>query len=305
MRIISLIASATEIVCSLGLEKYLVGRSHECDWPPSVEALPKCSEPKINIHTSAIEIDRQVKDVVRDSLSVYRVFKDKLKELKPDIIVTQDQCEVCAVSLKDVEEAVCDWVEYTPKLVSLRPMDLNDLYEDIYRVGRAAAVETKAEEVVGSMKARMKAISQKTPKRDKPIRLASIEWVEPLMAAGNWVPELVEMLGVENVFGEAGKHSPYMTFEDLRREDPDVMIVMPCGWDIERTKEEMPVLQKLDGWRDLKAVREGQVYLTDGNFYFNRPSPRVVESLEIMAEILYPQTFNFSHHGAGWQCWGK
>lgn len=301
MRIVSLIASSTEICCALGLEQQLVGRSHECDFPPSVEALPACSEPKIDIHTSAVEIDRQVKDVVRDSLSVYRVHKDKLKALNPDLIVTQDQCEVCAVSLKDVEAAVCDWLEGRPKIVSLKPENLDDLFASIKQVGKAAGVLDKAELVVAQLKSRMQAIVDRVPSVDRKPRVACIEWMEPLMAAGNWVPELVELLGADNLFGEPGKHSPWMTWDALREADPDVIIILPCGWDIPRIQVEMPVLTKLDGWSRLKAVRNNKVYLTDGNQYFNRPGPRIVESMEILAEILYPQAMNFRHQGKAWE----
>jgi len=300
MRIVSLIASSTEIVCALGLEKNLVGRSHECDYPASVEALPACSEAKIDIHASAKEIDRQVKDVVRDALSVYRVDKEALKKLNPDIIVTQDQCEVCAVSLKDVEKAVCDWVGGKPKIVSLKPENLEGLFHSIEEVGQAVGIEEKAQEFVKSLQKRMQEISDRIPKREEKIRVACIEWIEPLMAAGNWVPELVDLLGAQNLFGQAGKHSPWMTFAELREADPDIILTMPCGWGIQRTQQEMPVLEALEGWQDLRAVVNKKVYITDGNQYFNRPGPRIVESMEIMAEILYPDIFDFRHKDTGW-----
>jgi len=300
MRIVSLIASSTEIVCALGLEKNLVGRSHECDFPPSVESLPACSEPKIQINASSKDIDRQVKDIVRDSLSVYSVHKDVLKELKPDLIVTQDQCDVCAVSLKDVEQAVSDWVESKPQIVSLKADDLEGIFKSIEIVGQAAGVLDKSKEVVKRLNERMRTIEQQVPNTKNQIKIACIEWIEPLMAAGNWVPELVERLRANNLFGEAGKHSPWMTWEELKQSNPDVIMIMPCGWDIKRTQEEMFILEAQEGWEDLGAVKNGQVYLTDGNQYFNRPGPRIVESMEIMAEILYPNQFNFGHKSAGW-----
>ena len=301
MRIISLIASSTEIVCALGLQENLVGRSHECDYPSTVKSLPACSEPKIDIHTSAKEIDDQVKDVVRESLSVYRVHKDILKELKPDIIVTQDHCEVCAVSLKDVEKAVCDWLEDQPKIVSLRPENLEEIFDSITTVGKAANVEKKAAEVISNLKKRIDDIVAQVPQSESKPNVACIEWMEPLMAAGNWVPELVEHLGAKDLFGTAGKHSPWMTWEDLRKSDPDVIMIMPCGWDIARIKEEMHVLENLEGWAELSAVKNKQVYLTDGNQYFNRPGPRIVESMEIMAEILYPNIFDFGWKSRAWE----
>jgi iron complex transport system substrate-binding protein len=301
MKIVSLIASSTEIVCALGLEKNLVGRSHECDYPAAVAALPACSEPKINIHATSKEIDRQVKDVVAESLSVYRVHTDTLKKLNPDIIVTQDQCEVCAVSFKDVETAVCDWLGKKPAIVSLKPENLEDIFTSIEQVGRATNTQDRARELVSSFRKRIGDIAQKVPRREKKLRVACIEWIEPLMAAGNWVPELVDILKAENLFGEAGKHSPWMTWEELQKVDPDIILAMPCGWDIGRINQEMPILEALNGWRDLKAVKKGQVYITDGNQYFNRPGPRIVESLEIMAEIFYPDKFHFGHHKSGWE----
>jgi iron complex transport system substrate-binding protein len=301
MRIVSLLASSTEIICSLGLEQSLVGRSHECDFPPSVQSLPACSEPKIDIHASAKEIDRQVKEVVRDALSVYRVDADRLKALKPDLIVTQDQCEVCAVSIKDVERAVCHWLENKPSIVTLRPENLNGIWDSMTQVGEAAGVGNRARALMASLKQRMRAITEKVPVREPRLKAACIEWIDPLMAAGNWVPEMVNLLGADHLFGKAGEHSPWMTFDDLREADPDIIMVMPCGWDMNRSREAMPVLESQTGWNDLKAVKTKQVYLTDGNQYFNRPGPRIVESLEIMAEIFYPQTFRFGHEHQGWQ----
>ncbi len=291
MRIVSLIASATEIVCALGFESSLVGRSHECDFPPSVHSLPACSEPKFNIHGSSREIDDRVKAIVRDSLSVYKVDAQRLKDLKPDVIVTQDHCEVCAVSLKDVEAATCDWLGHSVKIVALHPNDLNDIFKGIQQVADALGAPQRGKALVAQCQKDLAEVSVQARGLANPPSVASIEWIEPLMAAGNWVPELVAMLGAQNCFGQAGQHSPWMTFEELTRKDPDVIVVMPCGWDIARTTQEMPLLVKQPGWSKLKAVRQGRVYLTDGNQYFNRPGPRIVESMRILAHVLYPHTF--------------
>ena len=301
MRIVSLIASSTEIICALGFEKSLVGRSHECDYPPAVQSLPACSQPKFNIHGTSREIDDRVKTIVRESLSVYRVDVQLLKQIQPDIIVTQDHCEVCAVSLKDVQQATCDWIGTKVKIMALHPNTLADVFHGIYDVACALGAPQNGEALITRCRQRMSSIGREALQQPNPLSVACIEWIDPLMAAGNWVPELVAMLGGQNCFGEAGKHSSWMTWEQLRDADPGVIAVMPCGWDIERSRREMTILTQKPGWQDLKAVRQGRVYLTDGNQYFNRPGPRLVESLEILAEILYPGHFQFGHENSGWQ----
>ncbi|MCA9407268.1 MAG: cobalamin-binding protein [Candidatus Omnitrophica bacterium] len=302
MRIISLIASATEIVCALGFEDQLVGRSHECDFPATVLKLPACSEPKINIHTTSAEIDRQVKEVVRDSLSVYRVDVEQLKCLNPDVIITQDHCEVCAVSLKDVEAAVCNWLDSRPQIVSLRPDALKDIWLGIEQVAAALGNCDKGKQLVQDLKDQMQAIVKQIPQNHTKPTVACIEWIDPLMAAGNWIPELVAMAGAIDVFGVAGKHSPWMTFAELQKKDPDYIITMPCGWDIERTREEMYLLTEQKGWSELKAVKSNRVFITDGNQFFNRPGPRVVESLQILTEILYSRnTSSLQFKMKAWQ----
>jgi iron complex transport system substrate-binding protein len=299
-RIVSLIASSTEIVCALGLEAELVGRSHECDFPPSVKRLPACSEPKIDVTASSREIDRQVKEIVRDGLSVYRIHAETLRKLKPDVILTQIQCEVCAVSEQDVMDAVRAWVGYPPQIVSLEPNALEDIWRDFLRVAEALDIPERGAKLVQDCRRRMAAIADRAEQFSHRPRVACLEWIDPLMAGGNWLPELVAMAGGINIFGEAGKHSPWMNWEDLSREDPDVIITLPCGYDMERTRQELPALTGDPRWSRLKAVRNKRVYLADGNQYFNRPGPRVVESLECLAEMIHPEGFRFSHEGEGW-----
>jgi iron complex transport system substrate-binding protein len=300
-RVVSLIASATEIVCALGCEESLVGRSHECDYPPSVRRLPVCTEPLIDPSRPSGEIDRQVKAVLRQALSVYRVHTDVLQKLDPDVIITQAQCEVCAVSLKDVERSLAGWLASRPHLVSLEPNALADVGEDIKHVAEALGVPERGEALVTHLQDRIAAVAERS--RGLPPRptVACIEWIDPLMAAGNWVPELVELAGGINLFGEAGKHSPWMTWPELVARDPDVIVVMPCGFDIARSRDELPALTQRPEWSTLRAVQAGRVYLTDGNQYFNRPGPRLIESLEILAELLHPETFRFGHEGTGWE----
>lgn len=300
MRTVSLIASSTEIVYALGCGAQLIGRSHECDYPPSVTALPVCTEPKFELNGTSYQIDQRVKAILQESLGVYRVHADVLEQLQPDVIITQSQCEVCAVSLRDVEEAVCQLVSSQPAIVSLEPNGLADVWADIRRVATALDVPERGETLVSQLQGRMAVITEKAQKIEKRPFVACIEWIDPLMAGGNWMPTLVEMAGGINLFGEANQHSSWMTWETLQTADPDIIVVLPCGWDIARAREEMAVLVAKPGWNELKAVKNGRVYLTDGNQYFNRPGPRLVESLEILAEIFHPNLFDFGHQGTGW-----
>ncbi|MBI2812342.1 MAG: cobalamin-binding protein [Candidatus Melainabacteria bacterium] len=299
-RIVSLIASATEIVYALGFGSELVGRSHECDYPPQVKDLPQCTSPKFKTDGTSYEIDQRVKAILQEAVSVYRVDAALLDELAPSHIITQAQCEVCAVSLKDVEAAACDMIKSQPKIVSLEPNCLEDIWSDIDRVASALGAKQKGVDLVHAYKERMSDIQNAAAKIQTKPTVACIEWIEPLMAAGNWMPELIEMAGGVNLYGEAGKHSPWMTWEQVENDDPDFIVVTPCGFDIKRTLEEMHLLSDKPSYKSLKAVKAGHVYVADGNQYFNRPGPRAVESLEIMAEILHPTEFNFGHEGTGW-----
>jgi len=300
-RIVSLIPSATEIVCALGLADGLVGRSHECDFPESVRNLPACTEPKFNVEGSSYQIDQRVKAILQEALSVYRVDSEKLRQLRPDVIITQSQCEVCAVSLRDVEQVVCQWLDSRPKIVSLAPCSLTDVWADVRRVAEALGVSARGEEVLRGIERRLTAIAERARGLTGRPTVACIEWIEPLMAAGNWMPELVEMAGGMNLFGQSGKHSPWMEFEQLREKDPEVILISPCGFDIRRARQELQALTEKPAWANLGAVRGGRVFLADGNQYFNRPGPRLVDSLEILAELLHPLAFHFGHEGGGWQ----
>jgi iron complex transport system substrate-binding protein len=300
-RIVSLIASATEIVAALGLEDHLVGRSHECDYPPAVQRLPVCTEPKFPVDGSSAQIDQRVKTVLQEGLSVYRVHADVLRTLRPDVILTQSHCEVCAVSQRDVEEAIGQWLDARPAIVTLKPDSLADVWEDMRRAARALEVPERGEDLVRRLQQRMGAIATQACSLPQRPSVACVEWIDPLMAAGNWMPELVARAGGMDAFGTAGRHAPGMSWEQLRAADPEVIIILPCGFDMPRCHRDMPVLSKQPGWTGLRAVRSGRVFLADGNQYFNRPGPRLVESLEILAELLHPETFHFGHQGSGWE----
>lgn len=300
-RIASLIASATEIVSALGLQSDIVCRSHECDYPPSVELLPAVTEPKFDVGGSSYAIDQRIKAILSEGLSVYRVDADALKRHQPQVILTQTQCEVCAVSERDVQTALREWIGLSPAVVSLAPNALSDVWSDIRRIAAALDVAPRGEALITDLKNRISDIEHRTRDLTPGRTVACIEWIDPLMAAGNWMPELVAMAGGVNLFGRAGAHSPWMTFEQLCDADPQVILVLPCGFDIARTRQEMPALTTNPRWRSLRAVTDGQVYLLDGHQYFNRPGPRLVESLEILAEILHPDRFEFHLQKSGWE----
>jgi iron complex transport system substrate-binding protein len=300
-RIVSLLPSATEIVCALGFESQIVGRSHECDFPHSIEHLPALTSPKFNPEGTSFEIDQRVKTILSEALAVYRVDADRLRDLKPDFIVTQSQCDVCAVSMREVEEAVAQWTGTRPQIVSLAPYALRDVFADMEHVGAALGAAAHATDVVGHLRDRMSAIEERVRNSDPRPRTAIIEWIDPLMAAGNWMPELVAMAGGLNLFGKAGEHSPWMKFEEIIAADPDLILIAPCGFNMDRAAIDLPVLTARPEWPRLKAVKARKVFLGEGNQYFNRPGPRIVESLEILAEILHPELFNFGHKGPGWR----
>jgi iron complex transport system substrate-binding protein len=299
-RVVSLLASATETVAALGCEDRLVGRSHECDYPPSVARLPVCSSARIDVHAPGAQIDRQVKALLAQAVSIYAIDADQLAQLEPDLIITQTQCEVCAVSLRDVEQALCQLVDSRPRLLSVEPNDLAGIWTSIGQIAEALDVAARGSELVRRSQERIDSIRKQIAATAARPRVACIEWIDPLMAAGNWVPELVEAAGGMNLFGTAGKHSPWMTWGELVVRNPDVIVVMPCGWDIGRSRSEMHSLTERPGWQSLRAVKDERVAITDGNQFFNRPGPRIVESVEILAEILHPEAFDFSHRGRAW-----
>ena len=300
-RVVSLLPSATEIVAGLGCAGRLVGRSHECDYPSSVESLPVCTRPRIDLGGSSAAIDASVRDAVKDAVAIYQVLEDRLRSLAPDVIVTQIQCEVCAVSFEEVEAAVASWSGPETALVSLEARTLGGVYEDITRVAVVLGVSEAGHDLITTMTNRAMAVADRARELDASPSVACMEWTEPLMAAGNWIPEMVSLAGGRDLFGEAGEHAPALAWEEFLEADPEVIILMPCGFDLKRAAAEAGGLSARPGWEDLAAVGAGRVYATDANAYFNRPGPRLAESLEIMAEILHPGGFQFGHENVGWQ----
>ena len=298
-RVLSLLSSTTEIIYALGCGDRLVGRSHECDYPEEVSELPICTIPKFNVDGTSREVDDEVKSLVQSALSIYYINEKLLKELKPDIIFTQSQCEVCAVSVSDVENALKNITGLSSRVISVEPNSIEDIFNDILTIAEILNVRNKGKELVELIKAKIDSTEKIVYQKSSP-SVATIEWIDPLMAAGNWVPQLIRVAGGKNLFGEAGKHSPWVKYNDLVEQDPEIIIVMPCGYDIKKSLIEIKTLESKKGWGSLKAVRNRNVYITDGNQFFNRPGPRIIESLEILLEIIHSDFSESKHIDSGW-----
>jgi iron complex transport system substrate-binding protein len=303
-RILSLLPSTTEIAGVLGLTDRLVGRSHECTLPPGVERLPVVTEPKLDVHAPSGAIDRRVKELVREGLSVYRVDAELARTLRPTVILTQTQCEVCAVTPADLEAAACEWIGIAPRLVAVAPNTLADVLDDVVRVAEGCGVAERGRAVRAREWERIEAITRRATaaaERATWPRVASLEWIEPVMGAGNWLPELIERAGGTSVLGRGGRDAAWSSLAELTALDPDVLVVAPCGFDLARTRAEMHPLTDAPAFRALRAVREGRAFLADGFLHFNRPGPRIAESLEIYAELLWPDVIDFGHRGAAFE----
>lgn len=310
MRIVSLLASATEMIYALDCQDQLVGRSHECDYPPEVQTLPVVSKVQIDTATSSAQIDAQIRDLARNALtpesaalkalSIYAIDVDLLQKLQPDVIFTQTQCEVCAVSERDVTADLQQLTGIQPRVVSLAPYWLDDVWNDVLRVGAALEREEQAEQLVNGYKKSLIELRERTSSfEDKP-RVTVLEWLDPLIAAGNWTPELVAYAGGEHVLGQEGSHSSSLQWDELQRADPDVLILSPCGYSLARTLEDVPILRQNPTWRSLKAVRTGRVYAIDGNQYINRSGPRLIESAILLARVIWGERLGITVDDATW-----
>jgi len=289
MRIVSLLPSATEIVCSLGAADALVGVSHECDYPSDVEGLPAITSSRIDPHGSSREIDAAVRSVLHDALSIYAVDEARLAELRPDVIITQDLCEVCAVSLDDVRAAVSRLAHREDvQIVSLRPTRLGDVLDDVERVATAIDRGPVGVDVKRALQQRIDATAARAETADSRPRVVSLEWLDPLMVGGTWMPELIALAGGVAAGVAAGEPAPTIGVDQLQALAPDVVVIKPCGFSLARTLEERDVIERQVRSQLPSGV---PVYVTDGNAYFNRPGPRLVESLEIMAACTHPERF--------------
>lgn len=297
-RVVSLLPAATEIMAEIGLAHLLVGRSHECDFPPGVGKLPECTRSLVVSEGDSRAINDSVRLAEGRGLSLYEVDGAKLRSLRPSVILTQAQCDVCAVSDEEVRRALGVGLEGV-ELVSLAPRRFADIWATMFNVASAVGGESAALTAVRRLKQRVANVIERAIPIPRKPTVACLEWLDPLMGAGNWVPEMVELGGGVPLFGVAGRHSPWIEWEAVQEANPDVIILVPCGFGIPKTRFELPALFARPGWGSLAAVRKKRVFMVDGNQYFNRPGPRLVDSLEILAAILHPSVFNCGH--AGWE----
>lgn len=289
VRIVSLLPSATEIICALGLRDDLVGVTHECDHPPSVATLPKVTRTLISCEASSHEIDRLVRQRLQTQQALYSLDMETLAHLHPDLIVTQALCDVCAVAEEEVKEAACQ-LPGTPRVLNLEPMSLNDVFDSLLMVGEATGRDALAKEASAQLKARVEQIAARTRRAvHERARVVHLEWIDPPFNAGQLTPELIELAGGIDCIGNRGKPSCTISWQTVLGAQPDVLFVAICGFDIERSLKDMPILEAQPGWFELPCVRQNRIYVADGHQYFNRPGPRLVDSLEMLAHALYPQ----------------
>jgi iron complex transport system substrate-binding protein len=298
MRIVSLLASGTELVAALGLGDRLVGRSHECDHPEWVKTLPALSRPTFDIHGTSGEIDARVREKLRSGAPLYEIDEDALAALAPDILITQTHCEVCAVSPADLVQGVGAKLE-RHQVVALSTGTIDGILEGFIHVAEVLGVAEAGRRLVSDLRARLAAVEKLTRPLPRP-RVACLEWIDPLFAMGNWGPEIVEIAGGEALLGSPGAHSTTLPFEALVEADPEVIVVAPCGFGLERTLAELPRLTDRPGWFELAAVRTGRAFAADGNLFFNRSGPMLFETPELLAEMLHPTHFA-PRHGALWR----
>ena len=315
LRIVSLLPAATEIVAALGLQPNLVGRSHECDEPADVASLPALTAPRIDATASSREIHEQVGRAVTNptsagpaaacnaggSSSLFALDVDSLERLAPDLILTQAACDVCAIAAADVEAAARRMAR-PPRVVALAAENLAGIWADILAVGAATGRLARAREVVARLQARCDSVACRIRARaratgSRPPRVAVIEWLDPPMAAGNWVPELVCLAGGDDPLGHPGGHSHWITWDDVAAADPDVVVLVPCGFPLDRVVAEASSTAVQPHLQRLRASREGRLWAVDGHHLFNRPGPRLVDSLEVLAAILQPGAFQFPATG--------
>jgi iron complex transport system substrate-binding protein len=288
MRVVSLLPSATEIVYALGIEP--VGVSHECDYPPAARDLPAVEHSRVDADADSAEIDRQVREAADDS-GVYGIDRERLATLDPDLIVSQGICDVCAVDEVRVRAAV-EELGLDAEVLTTDPHSLADVLADVERIGAALGRQERATEVVGRLDRRVEAVERRAAAADGRPRVAVLDWTDPVMVAGHWIPGMVDLAGGRYGMAERGERSRPREWSDLRSYDPEVLVVAPCGFGLEQTAENRTDLTDREGWADLTAVRDGRVYAVDGNHYVNRPGPRLVDTLEFLAGTVHPERFD-------------
>ena len=300
MRIVSLLPGATELVCALGAQRELVGRSHECDWPAEVRQLPALTAPTFDSAASSAQIDADVRRLMGERKPLYRVDVQRLLQLKPDVLITQVHCDVCAPGPEDIARDAPSDSTSMPRMISMQASTVDGIFEDLCRVANAINRARECEELVHGIQEELNETSRRVMYLDRPT-IACIEWIDPIFIMANWTPKLVEIAGGVPLLGQSGVHSAAMNWDQVRNANPQFILVAPCGFDIARTKREMHILAAQPGWTDLTAVRNGRVFIADGNRYFNRAGPSLFDSAQILAQILHPQEFPPTHRGAAWE----
>ena len=287
MRIVSLLPSATEIVCALGFQDQLVGVTHECDYPPGVERLPRVTRTRVPDHATSREIDRLVRSRPDARIALYTLDEPLLRSLDPDLIVTQALCDVCAVAEDEVRAAACA-LPGECAVVDLTPRTLDGVLDAIRQVAAAVGVEDRADRVVGALASRTEAVAARSATLAHRPRVALLEWLDPPFSCGHWSPELVHLAGGVEMLGRAGEPSRTLDWREILAQAPDVVVAACCGFGVERTLADLPALEAAPGWANVPAAVSGRVYVVDGSHYFSRPGPRLVDSLEILAHALHP-----------------
>lgn len=291
MRIVSLLPSATEILYALGLGDSVVGVTHECDFPPEAARKPALIKPRVDPHAPQTEIDRQVRELVSRGESIYAVDVDLLESLQPDLIVTQDLCHVCAASPDDLATALTRF-RYAPRVLTLTPHSLDDVWRDIDCVGYATGAETKAGNLVDNLKCRIAKVESVVDRAARRPRLLCLEWLDPFYVAGHWVPEMVARAGAEDVLGRQREASFRVTSDEIVATNPEAIIIMLCGYDAARNAAEFRAMQLSDSWQRLPACRDHQIFAIDANSYSSRPGPRLADGLELFAHLFHPNLFS-------------
>ncbi len=306
MRIVSLLPAATEWICVFGGEDQLVGRSHECEYPESVQEVPAVTAPTYESDGDSAAIDDAVQGQLQDGLSLYDIDLERLRALEPDLIVTQDQCDVCAVSLPELEAQLGEWAGGSPEVVSMRPQTLKEVLDEALRLARAMEALEAAMEVIANLETGLRVlrdqigVDRSTNPQSLP-SVACVEWLEPLMVAGHWMPDVVEMAGGRPLLGAAGEPTTPAEWDELQEADPDALALMPCGFTIDETRRDLHYLTDRPGWDALSAVEDQRVALLDGNAYFNRPGPRLYRAIEVLASVLHPEALRPEPPIAAWE----
>ena len=287
-RIVSLLAGGTEMLACLGLLDEIKGISHECDYPPAIAGKPVVTRSTLPASLSSTQIDAAVRQQLEEGESLYQLDVEEICRIDPDLVITQAQCDVCAVRYQDVMELVESRLSLASTTVlALNPTSLEEVMQDILRVGRTAGRLDRAEQLVKELQQRLLVVEQQVRGKPRP-RVACIEWIEPIMLAGNWVPDLVSTAGAESLLAEVGVESAYFNWQNIVELDPEVIVIAPCGFNLQRSLEEAAGMPGWDHWNELSAVRNKRVFVLDGNALLNRPGPRVVDTIELLARLFHP-----------------